>query len=128
MAETPQQPTAEDQAKATEVATAAATAATGESTEQGARDAAARAARETADKVDLKLTDEQIEQIAAMSASMTIRNMEERGAFDPPPEPVAPPEAGAPAAAPHVPETAAPAGAEQPAPQRRNFAQRFLGD
>jgi hypothetical protein len=102
-------------------AVAAAAAAAPNATQ--AREDAATAARQAADKVNIELSDEQI---AAISNGV-VTALEARGAFEPPPEPLtAPP-------APEVPDdlSAAPAPAPapvDPGPQKRTFAQKFLGD
>ena len=74
------QPTAEDMAKVQAVGTAGATAATAaESPEQAKTDAKA-AMREEADRQGLKMSDEDIEQIANLFVDKTVAAFEQLGA------------------------------------------------
>lgn len=119
----PSQPTAEDLAKASEVSEAVAGAAAGAPNADKAREDAAAAARQTAERVNLEITEEQV----TLIANGVVNAMEMRGAFDPPLEPVQPP----PAAPPAPGEPPAPVPATPPvqeAPKKRTFAQKFLGE
>lgn len=122
-----QQPTAEDKAKAEQVAaagvTAAADAPTGEET------AAARTAIEAkAGEVGLPLSPEQMDALADLLGNKMLDGFAQRGVFDAPAEPVQ---------GPPQPETAPPPPGEQPAqpaepqaphaPEKRNFAQKYFG-
>jgi hypothetical protein len=121
----PAAPTADQAAAATQVGSDAAAAAAAAPTPEQARADAAAAARATADRVKLEIDDQAVEQIANGVVAM----MESRGAFDPPPEPVAAPPAAPPAPTSAEPGPAAPAApAPDSAPKKRTFAQRFLGE
>lgn len=92
------------------------------------REAAARQAmKKERDRIGFEqLPDAEIDRIASVLSPKLIDGFRAQGAFDPPPEPVAP----APNIAPPPPgdEAAAPAGAEPaPAPVNRTFADRFFG-
>lgn len=120
MAETeqPAQPTAEQVQKATEVSAAAAAAAQGASSEDEARERARAAIDRKADEVQLKLSDEDKNEIV----DMFIERLNALGAFDAPPAPTP-----APAPAAGV-ETSSPSEVEAPAvPQRKTFAERYAG-
>jgi hypothetical protein len=99
--------------------------------------AAKRGMRTAAKDRNLELSDEMLEKMSKLfgqaSADATIEQLEQRGAFEsppepvnPPPQPVAPPAPGEPASqasgTPTVPAQGPPA-----APPRRTFAQRFMG-
>lgn len=107
-------------------AQAAATAEPGQEQE-----AAREAMRSARDRVNLQMSDEDIDRVAAALSPKLIEGFREHGAFDPPPEAVhAPPERQAPP--PPGEEQPAPppaAGAEAPpqAPRKRTVAERFFG-
>ena len=128
-------PTPEDQAKLAAVAQAGAVAAANEPDPDQASAAAKEAMKGERDRQQLPMSDAELDQIADKFVNLTIQRFEERGAFDPPPDPVAP---AMPREAPPAPgqEDAAlaaaagppdPAGDAAPAPQRTTFAQRFMG-
>lgn len=110
--------TAEQVQGGTQVAEAAVTAAGNEKTAAKARPAARRAARQAADQAKLELDDGDVDRIANAVVDM----LDQRGAFDPPPESVAPPPAEQPGAQVQP-------GGEATAPQApaapRTFAERF---
>lgn len=112
-----QQPSAEDEHKAQQVAVAGATAAA------GGQDPA-EAMKEKRDEVRLQMSDEDIERIAAKFNELNVAEFEKRGAFEPPPEPVS-----VPAQAPPPPgEPEQHAAEPQPqAPQKRTLAHKFFG-
>lgn len=114
-------PTAEEQQKITEVGMAGGEAAAAAATPEQASADARKAMREKADQVKLELSDEQIEQIAEASVDKMISQMEQRGAFDPPPDPVQPP----PTAPPAPGEQPQPIGQDAPAPRKKTWAERF---
>lgn len=120
MADTTQQ-TAEDQQAAQEVAAAGIQAkAAGGDTEQ--------AMREKRDEIGFtKLSDDDIEKIAARFNDLNIEAFAKRGAFDPPPEPTKPPPPDATAPPPPSGNAETATGSEPAAPQKRNVAQRFFG-
>jgi hypothetical protein len=112
------QPDAAQLQQGADIAVAGQQAAAAEPDPARRRDAAARAMRQQAQKVRIELDEEQ----ARMIAGYLVDEMEARGAFDPPPEPVAPPP-GAPAAGQAA---SAPAAADMPAePVKRTWAERF---
>lgn len=118
-----QQPTPDQAAAAGRVSQDVAQAAAAAPTADQARTDAAAAARAAADREHLEISDEQI----AAIANGVVNAMEQRGAFDAPLEPVAPPPApAAPAGEDAGASPAAPA-AEEP-PRKRTFAQRYLGE
>jgi hypothetical protein len=129
-------PTAEDHAKLTAVADAGAKAAADAPTPEQATQDAKQAMRDERDRQQLPMSDEDLDKVATLLVGKTIAEFEQRGAFDPPPEPVAPsvpreapPAPGAEDAAVAAGETPPPGAAPpDPAPQKRpTFAQRFMG-
>lgn len=106
----------EDMQKGTDVAQAGMDAAAAQPTPQKAKAAATRAMRQRAEALKLEFSQEH----ADMIADALIRAMEQRGAFDPPPDPVAPPPA---VASPDAAQIAASA----PPPRKRSFAEKFRG-
>ena len=125
MAEQPQ-PTPEDMQKMKAVADEGAKAAAeAPNAEQATVDAKA-AMKAEAEKQQLAIPDEQIDQIADAFVGKTIAAFEQRGAFDPAPEPVTAP--ATPAAAPPAPseQQAPPVEQPEPVPQKRTWAERFL--
>lgn len=121
------QPSPEEMRKAGQVSQAVAQAAADAPTAEQARTQAEAAARQTAERVNLELTDENIRAIV----DTLVDALETRGAFDAPVEPVTPPPPPAPAggAVAPVENPAAAAQPDAPAPPRkRTFAQRFLGE
>src|SRR5579875_1920619 len=88
---TPPGVTAEQLQQGREVAAAAQQAAREEPDPAKRKLAAARAMRREAQRVQLELTEEQ----ARMIAGYVVDDMEARGAFEPPPEPVAAPQPAA---------------------------------
>jgi hypothetical protein len=125
MSEQPSQ--SEQLAKGQQVAQAGAAAAAEAPPEQ-AQAAASKAMRKERDRLGFEqLPDAEIDRIASALSPKLIEGFREHGAFDAPPEPVAPPSNVAPPA-PGGDEAAAPAAGEPaPAPVRRTFADRFLG-
>lgn len=118
----PADQTAQTQQVAQAGAQAAATAPPGE--EQAA---ASRAMKRERDRVKLEMSDQDIDRIAAALSPKLLQGFADRGAFDPPPEPVRAPD-NAVAPAPTEPgAAAAPAEASEPAPVKRTFAHRFMG-
>jgi len=86
--------------------------------------AASSAIQEAAQAQGWELSDEDCDKIG----SAVVKQLEMRGAFDPPPEPVAPPPAPTGAGTlPAQPAAGPDAIDESPAPQRRSFAERFRG-
>lgn len=122
------QPTVEDMAKMQAVATAGGQAASTAETPEEAKRNARQAMREEADRQDLKIPDEELDRIADALGGRIVDMFEQRGAFDPPPEPVQPPaQPTAPAETPGAPAEQA---AQEPAPQqpqKRTWAHRFMG-
>lgn len=118
-----QTPTAEEHQQAQQVAAAGAqAAATGGD--------AAQAMKDKRDQVNLKMSDEDIDRIAARLNELNIAELENRGAFEPPPERVQAPPAdqAPPAPAGETGEAAQPADQTPPAPpQKRTAAHRFFG-
>jgi hypothetical protein len=94
------------------VASAGIEAAGKEPTPAKARPAAKRAMRAAAERVQIELTDEHLEMIAAG----VVDQMEARGAFDAPPERVT---------APHPPAAAGEQPAVAAVPAKTSFAERF---
>jgi hypothetical protein len=122
------QPSPEDRRKMEEVAQAGAeAAATGPP--EGATDRAGAAMRAERDRVDLKMSDEDIDRIAGALSPKLIDGFRDAGAFDAPPEPPRPPANTAPPAPGETaePAPAAAAGEPAPAPRRQTFAHRFMG-
>lgn len=113
-----QQPTAEDMRQGANVATAGIEAAQNEPDPERRPQAAANAIQEAAQAQGWELTDEDCERIG----KAVVGQMEARGAFEPPPEPVAPPPA--PTGEGSLPEQPAQVD-PPPAPERRSFAERF---
>lgn len=105
--------------RAGKVATAGAEAA-----EQG-QDVAG-AMRQEAQRVQLDIPDDVLDRMADAISSKNIAALEQRGAFEQPPEPVRPPEAAE--TAPDHPNEPAPEPDEPaPAPVKRTWAHKFLG-
>lgn len=121
-----EQVTPEDREKLQQVANsgaaAAASAPAGEETE-----AAKRAMRDKAQEVKLDIPPEQIDAIATLFVDKAIAEMDARGAFSPPPEPVRPPEQPPTAPPPPGEPAQAPPGSEPEQPHQKNFAQRWMG-
>lgn len=115
--------TAEELQKSQAVAAAGGEAAIAAPADRRQEDTA-RAMRAERDRVDAKLSDEEVDDIA----SKFIEKLQEVGAFDPPPEPVqgpanqAPPAPSEPASSPAEPAQPAPA-----APVKLTFADRYMG-
>jgi hypothetical protein len=109
--------TSEELEKGTRVAQAATEAAANEPDPDKRRAATATAARREAEKVQIELSEEDANKLA----DAIIHQLDIRGAFAPPPEPVSAP----PAAPPEQPTqpTAAPAAPAEP--HRQSFAERF---
>lgn len=84
-----------------------------------------KAMRRKADEVKLELSDEQLNTIADMFVTRFVDEIDRRGAFEPPPEPVQPPEQAQQAPTPPPDQPAA--GEPAPKPQRRSLAARFMG-
>lgn len=103
------------------VAGAAVQAAQGEPDPAKRQGAAARAARKTAREQGVQLSDEDIDRLAkaisGMTAPLVVDEIDVRGGFDAPPEPVAAP----------APATAGEAGEQIPPaqPHKKTFAERF---
>lgn len=118
-------PTAEDTQKAMEVGQAGAEAAAAAETPEAAPAAAKAAMRDKADQVGLPLSDADIERLADVFSDKTIDKIAARGGFDPPPEPVQPPETAPPAPG----ETASPqpVASEVQAPRKPSWAERHFG-
>jgi hypothetical protein len=112
--------------QAVELGQAVGQAAEGATSADEARQRAEQAARTTSDKHNLELS---VEQIKAIGDGV-VTALEQRGAFDSPPEPVAPPPAPpeATAAAAAAAEATAPPAPVEAKPQKKTFAQRFLGE
>src|ERR1700747_3063244 len=86
----PASPSPEDQAKMTAVANAGAQpAAEAPNPEQATQDAK-QAMKDERDRQQLPMSDAELDKIADLFVGKTIAKFEERGAFEPPPEPVAP--------------------------------------
>jgi hypothetical protein len=122
---TDQQPTADDQQRAQSVAQAGAAAAASGPAE-GASERAGEAMRAERDRVKLDMSDNDIDRLASMLSPKLIEGFRQQGAFDPPPEPPAPPPNQAPPA-PGEQQQPAAAGEPAPAPVKRTFAHRFMG-
>lgn len=112
------EPTPEQVEGAQAVAAATAEAAGGAANADEAREAGMRAARESADAAKIELSDEDCQRMV----NMFVDALEQRGAFDPPPEPIAPPPS------PAIPAPEAPGAGTPPeaAPEGQGFADRFL--
>jgi len=120
-------PGPEDQAKLQAVANAGAKAAA-EAPPGQESDEAKEAMKAERDRQQLPMSDQDLDKIADLFVSKTIEQFEQRGAFDPPPEPVAPAvPREAPPAPGHEEGAAAAADATPVTPQKRTFAQRFMG-
>ncbi|HEX6461130.1 MAG TPA: hypothetical protein VF032_19595 [Thermoleophilaceae bacterium] len=124
----PAEPTQQDAIKSGQEATSAALAAAeGSTSEEEARSRAESAARDKLKESGLPLTAEQVEMLGKQVSDFVIKDMETRGAFDPPPEPVSPPPAAAESTAPPAPgEEPTPPPQPEPAPRKRTLAERFL--
>jgi hypothetical protein len=124
----PAQPGTEDMAKIQAVADAGAQAAAQAPDPEQATQDAKQAMKDERDRQQLPMSDEELDKVADLFVGKTIAKFEERGAFDPAPEPVAP---AVPREAPPAPgqeeASAAPDAPAEPAPQRTTFAQRFMG-
>lgn len=107
--------TSEQLEKGGQVAAAAVQAGEAEPDPQKRREAVKSAARREAEKVQIELSDEDCEKLAAV----IITQLDQRGAFEPPPEPVQapPPEQPTPGTVQTPPE------AQQP--RKQSFAERF---
>ena len=122
------QPSVEEQRKLQDVAQAGAqAAATGPP--EGASDRANEAMRTERDRVNLKMSDEDIRQIAEKLNPLLlegqIEGFRQEGVFDAPPDAPRPPANQEP---PIAGETPPPAAAEQsPQQPRRTFAHRYMG-
>lgn len=115
-----QQPTQEEVQQATSVTQAGAQAAATADNPQDAEAKFKQAAKEERDRVEADIPDDVIDKIAGKTIDM-LRNL---GAFDPPPEPVTPPQE---AKAPPAPSEAAAGPAAEPRPQQRQtWADRFI--
>jgi hypothetical protein len=83
------------------------------------------------DRVQLDIPDDVLERMAKAISDQNIAALEQRGAFDTPPEPVRAPDepAQAPAGADQTQADQPPEQTQEPAPapQRRTWAHRFLG-
>ena len=119
----PEAPTEQETAQGLQVAAAGAQAAREEPDPEKRPAAAAGAIQQAASEQGWTLTDEECDRIGGA----VVKQMEQRGAFDPPPEPVAAPAAptGAGTAAAQPPDL--PVENLPPAPQHRSFAERFRG-
>lgn len=117
------QPTAEEMQKMAVVGQAGAEAAAQAETPEDAKPAARAAMRERADAEGLKLSDEELDQVADKMVDKLAAIFEQRGAFDPPPEPVEPPPT-----APPAPSGETPAPTELETPRKRSFAEKFFGE
>lgn len=128
---TEQQPSAAEMEKMQAVAQAGAEAGAQADTPEQASANAQAAMRTKADQVKLELSDDQIKMLADTFVKGTVAEFQRLGAFDPPPEPVQPPDqppAPTPPADQHAAAAAAPApGEAAPTPQRRSLAAKFLG-
>jgi hypothetical protein len=113
--------------KGQQVAQAGAQAAAQAPPEQ-AEGAARDAMRAERDRLGFEqLPDSEIDRIASVLSPKLIEGFRAQGAFDPPPEPVAPPAQPAQAAAGAEPVQAPAAGEPAPAPEKRTWAHRYLG-
>jgi hypothetical protein len=126
MAAAKQQASAED---ATAVATAGAEAAAQADTPQQAETNAREAMKAKRDETGFPMSDEDIDKIAQKFVELTVGELEDRGAFERPPERV---EAVEPETVAAREATAPPGEAGQPAqvpqtPAPRSFAQKFMG-
>lgn len=106
----------EDMQKGADVAQAGVEAAAGQPTPAKARQAATRAMRQRADSLKIEFSEEHAEMIA----NALIVQMERRGAFDAPPEPVTGPPPAVAAGETQV-------AAQAPPPRKRSFAEKFQG-
>lgn len=125
----PPQPSAEDMQRDMQKSQQVATA--GVEAEQAGRDPK-EAMRQEAERVQLDIPDDVMDKFANMVKSKTIEELEERGAFAEIPEPVTGPEHTEstrehPADARQAEQPPAQTDEPAPAPQRRTWAQRFLG-
>lgn len=121
MTEPQNAPTPEEMRQMQQVAVAGAEAGAASETPQEAEENVRTAVRAKADEVGLQLSDEEVDKIAETFAEKAIGMMEQRGAFDPPPEAVQPPPP-----APPSPNEAANGDSEGP-PRAKTFAEKFLG-
>ena len=125
MAESVEAPTAEDAAKMQQVAAAGTAAATEPGQTPAEATANAREAMKAErDRVQLKMSDEDIDEVAKRLSAVLTADLEARGAFDAPPQPVGAPQQ------PTVPDAPGPPNAaEQPPqpPQKRTWAHKFMG-
>lgn len=121
MTEPQKAPTPEEMQQMQQVAVAGAEAGAASETPEEAEKNVRTAVRAKADEVGLNLSDEEVDKIAEAFAEKTIGKMEQRGAFDPPPEAVQPPPP-----APPSPNEAANGDSEGP-PRAKTFAEKFLG-
>lgn len=88
----------------------------------------AQAMRDERDRVQLQMSDEDIERVAARLNELNVAEFQQRGAFDPPPERIqAPPADLAPPPPGAGEETPPPADEKPQVPQKRTAAHRFLG-
>lgn len=117
------QPTAEDETKAMQVGAAGAQAAA--AAPAGEEEAAFKtAAKGKADEVGLDLSDEDINKLSEQLFGRLAGLFEQRGAFQPPPEPVQPP--------PTAPAAPGEMGAGEPpteiqVPRKKTWAERYFG-
>jgi hypothetical protein len=121
-------PTPEEMAKLQKVSNAGAQAASEADNAEQATDDAKKAMREERDRVGLQMSDEELDKVADLFVGKTIKEFENRGAFDAPPERVQPP--AQPTAPPPPGEAAQPGAEAEQAPQapvKRTFAHRFMG-
>jgi hypothetical protein len=124
-ADAPAEPT-EDEQKAQKVAKAAADAAKAAPDAPTAIQEAQRAAAEEAERQGL--TDDDVSRLSSQITQNVISELANRGAFEPPPEPVSPPPQGvAPPAATDGVTQAQTVPQPSPQPRKRTFAHRFMG-
>jgi hypothetical protein len=124
----PQQPSADEMENVSAVARAGGEAAAAAPSAEQARSDARAAMREEADRRDVKLSAEDIDQIATVSVDKMIEQFEARGAFDRAPEPVQAPAQAAPAPGDESSQSAVGAGEQAPqTPQKRTWAHKFMG-
>jgi hypothetical protein len=120
-----QAPSAEDAAKMQQVAAAGTAAATepGQTAAQATEKAKA-AMKAERDRVQLKMSDEDIDQVAKRLSAVLTADLEARGAFDTPPDAVRPPTQPT---VPEAPHNANPAEQPPQPPQKRTWAHKFMG-
>lgn len=93
-----------------------------------AQDAARQAMKKERDRIGFdQLPDAEIDRIASVLSPKLIDGFRAQGAFDPPPEPVAPAPNIAPPPPGEEPAAAAAGGEPPPTPIKRTFADRFFG-